>query len=92
MEAEMMESQSIEEPKSQVFPRHSTAADTGNKRKPEEAFQHSPTEASQSKKAPQVNQNDQSEPISISSPKREKHREDTNLPSPMSRVLCLDKM
>ena len=87
-----MESQSVEEPLSQVFSRCSTVPETGSKRKPEEGFQHSPMEAPQAKKAPQVGYKDQSEPVSTSSPKRERQREETEPPSPMSRVQCLDKM
>ena len=92
MEAETMESQSAEEPMSQVFPRRNTASETGTKRKPGEAFQQSPTGAPLAKKAPQEGHNDQSDPVSTSSPKREKQREDPNPPSPMSRVQRLDKM
>ena len=91
MEGETTESQSVEEPPSQVFPRRITALETGTKRKPKEAFQHSPPEAPQAKKATQVSHNDQTEPVSTSSPKREKQREETESPSPMSREQCLDK-
>ena len=91
MEAETTESQSADELLSQVFPRRNTASETGTKRKPEEAFQHSPTEAPQAKKTPQPGHKDQSEPASTSSPKREKRREKNEPPSPTSRVQCLDK-
>ena len=92
MEAEMTESQSADEQLSQVFPRRNIASETGTKRKPEEAFQHSPTEAPQAKKTPQLGHKDQTEPVSTSSPKKEKRMEKTEPPSPMSRVQCLDKM
>ena len=67
---ETVESQSIEEPLSQVLPRCSTTSEMWTKRKPE-AFQLSLDETPQAKKAPQEGYNDQNEPVSTSSPKIE---------------------